>query len=472
MKILERMKYLLMLVDIISFSTSLLLSTFFLFILTDDIYDYIPPVEIRERIVIYFSLVFFGIFWFWIRLRHYTYRKPFWFELKEIFRTLMILACVELSIIAFSKLYFSRYFWLTTWGVVFLFLPLLRVSFKFWLIRKGAFLKNTIIIGGGSNAIDAYQALKSEPYLGLDVKYFLSTNPNAELSKLGIPVLDNHIENLSNYISYSYDQFIVALEENQVEERDYWLRFLSKNKCRYVSIIPDLRGLPLYGTDLSFLFGYDMILLRVNNNLAKRSSRIIKRIIDIILSLLGLIVLFPLFIYVSWKIKQDGGCIIYGHKRIGRNGQVFSCLKFRTMVENSEQVLQTLLATDPLAKAEWEKDFKLKNDPRITSIGRFLRRTSLDELPQLWNVLKGEMSLVGPRPVISDELPRYEDNVDYYFMAKPGMTGIWQVSGRNDIDYQKRVYLDSWYVKNWSLWNDLVILCKTISVVIHRRGAY
>lgn len=139
---------------------------------------------------------------------------------------------------------------------------------------------------------------------------------------------------------------------------------------------------------------------------------------------------------------------------------------------NSQEVLQQLLDSDSKAREEWERDFKLKNDPRITPVGRFIRKTSLDELPQLFNVLKGQMSLVGPRPIISEELPRYDDNVDYYLMAKPGMTGLWQVSGRNDVDYDTRVYFDSWYVKNWSLWNDIAILFKTVKVVLHRDGAY
>lgn len=142
------------------------------------------------------------------------------------------------------------------------------------------------------------------------------------------------------------------------------------------------------------------------------------------------------------------------------------------MVSNSEAVLANLLATDPQARAEWEQDFKLKNDPRITKLGKFMRRTSIDELPQLWNVLKGEMSLVGPRPIIQEELAYYGDDVDYYLMAKPGMTGLWQVSGRNNVSYENRVYFDAWYAKNWSLWNDLVILLKTLKVVLKRDGAY
>lgn len=142
------------------------------------------------------------------------------------------------------------------------------------------------------------------------------------------------------------------------------------------------------------------------------------------------------------------------------------------MVINSKEVLENLLKTDKNAMEEWKKDFKLKNDPRITPIGNFLRKTSLDELPQLINVLKGEMSLVGPRPIVEEELERYGDDKSYYLMAKPGMTGLWQVSGRNDVNYETRVYLDSWYVKNWALWNDIAILFKTVNVVLKRDGAY
>ncbi|HDZ2983580.1 TPA: sugar transferase, partial [Klebsiella pneumoniae] len=156
----------------------------------------------------------------------------------------------------------------------------------------------------------------------------------------------------------------------------------------------------------------------------------------------------------------------------GKNGRKFKCLKFRSMVINSKEVLENLLINDNEAREEWEKTFKLKNDPRITKIGHFLRRTSLDELPQLFNVLKGEVSLVGPRPIITEELQRYNEEVDYYLLSKPGMTGLWQVSGRSDVDYDTRVYLDSWYVKNWSMWNDIAILFKTIAVVLNRDGAY
>lgn len=465
-------KYVLAVIDFFFCFISAVISAVLVYILFDDAEKLIPFVQEKERLIIHFILTSITVAWFWIRLRHYTYRKPFWFELKEIFRTLLIISIIELAIMAFSKLYLSRYVWVFTWSMAFILVPIGRVLTKKVLIKIKWYLKDTIIIGGGENALEAYNALTSERYLGFRVKYFIALNQCCELKKTGIPIISETKQSIWTLVTKKSDQFIIALEDHENTERDYWIRYLSKHRYRSVSVIPSLRGLPLYSTDMSFLFSYDVMLLRINNNLAKRTSRFIKRTADIVLSILGLVFLSPLFLYLSWKIRQDGGKAIYGHQRIGKNGKPFSCLKFRTMVINSDEILQNLFKNEPLAKAEWEKDFKLKDDPRITPLGNVLRRSSLDELPQLWNVLKGEMSLVGPRPIVAEELSRYDEDVDYYFMAKPGMTGLWQVSGRNDVDYQKRVYLDAWYVKNWSLWNDLVILCKTIGVVIKRSGAY
>ena len=410
--------------------------------------------------------------WFWIRLRHYTYRKPFWFELKEILRTLLIFSVIELAVLAFSKLYSSRYLWISTWTIALLIVPLGRIFVKIYLIKLGLYLKNTIIIGGGKNAIDAYNALSSEPYLGFKVKCFISYNKNPRLEELGIPILNDVKQGIWELITKKSDQFIIALEESETEARDFWLRYLSKKHYRSVSVIPTVRGLPLYSTDMSFLFSYDVILLRMNNNLAKRTSRFLKRTMDIVLSFGLILILSPIFLILYLLIYIDGGKPIYKHPRIGRDGKLFNCFKFRSMVLDSEEILSELLKQDPECKSEWEKEFKLKNDPRVTKIGSFIRRTSLDELPQLFNVLIGQMSLVGPRPITEKELAFYENNVDYYLMAKPGITGLWQVSGRNDIDYETRVYFDSWYVKNWSLWNDIAILFKTIKVVFKRSGAY
>lgn len=197
-----------------------------------------------------------------------------------------------------------------------------------------------------------------------------------------------------------------------------------------------------------------------------------KRLLDIVVATSMLIILSPLFLYVAFNVSKTGKPIIYSHQRIGRDGAPFNCLKFRSMVTNSDEVLAELLQNDPVAKAEWEKDFKLKNDPRITDIGKFIRKTSLDELPQLINVIRGEMSLVGPRPITTIELKRYKSSAKHYLSMKPGITGLWQISGRNDIDYDTRVGMDRWYAGQASIWTDLVILFKTVRVVLKREGSY
>ena len=182
-------------------------------------------------------------------------------------------------------------------------------------------------------------------------------------------------------------------------------------------------------------------------------------------------ILSPLLLAIAIMVRRGGGPALYRHKRVGFEGRMFGCIKFRSMDVNGDRILADLLANDADAAAEWAATQKLRNDPRITPIGRFLRHTSLDELPQLLNVLRGEMSLVGPRPVVQSELSFYGENADYYMLARPGVTGLWQVSGRSDTTYEQRVRLDVWYVRNWSLWHDLAILMKTVPVVLFRRGA-
>jgi exopolysaccharide production protein ExoY len=197
-----------------------------------------------------------------------------------------------------------------------------------------------------------------------------------------------------------------------------------------------------------------------------------KRLLDIVGALILAVMLSPVLLIVGLTLARDSGPIIYGHPRTGRHGRSFRCLKFRTMVPNAEQVLRELLHQDPELQLEWHRDQKLRNDPRVTTIGRFLRRTSLDELPQLWNVLKGEMSLVGPRPVVREEWQRYGRRLDTYLEAKPGVTGLWQVMGRSDSCYRRRVALDSYYVRKRSLMLDIFILLRTVKVVLYGRGAY
>jgi exopolysaccharide production protein ExoY len=197
-----------------------------------------------------------------------------------------------------------------------------------------------------------------------------------------------------------------------------------------------------------------------------------KRVLDVVGAIVLAVAFSPLILAIAVLMRREGGSIIYRHRRIGRDGRAFECLKFRTMVPNADQLLRELLERDPAIKAEWVRDHKLRCDPRVTRLGRFLRHTSLDELPQLWNVLRGEMSLVGPRPVVREELLRYGRNVRTYLAAKPGITGLWQVKGRNDTDYRRRVVLDTYYVRNQNLLLDLYILLKTTRVVLGGSGAY
>lgn len=203
-----------------------------------------------------------------------------------------------------------------------------------------------------------------------------------------------------------------------------------------------------------------------------RLGTLTKRAIDIVGALLLGLIFAPLMLLIVILTHRQGGPIIYRHRRVGRDGKMFGCLKFRTMVPNADEVLRDLLERDAELKAEWVRDHKLRTDPRVTPLGRFLRRTSLDELPQIWNVLRGEMSLVGPRPVVREECLRYGRNIRAYLAAKPGITGLWQVTGRNDTDYRRRVALDTYYVRNQSLPLDLYILMKTTFVVLGRTGAY
>jgi lipopolysaccharide/colanic/teichoic acid biosynthesis glycosyltransferase len=199
----------------------------------------------------------------------------------------------------------------------------------------------------------------------------------------------------------------------------------------------------------------------------------LKRAMDIAGAGLLLLLALPAFLVIAALVRRDGGSAFYAHQRVGRDGRLFGCLKFRSMVMDADRRLAALLENDAEARAEWEASRKLKNDPRVTAVGRFLRATSLDELPQLINVLKGEMSLVGPRPVQASELAAfYGAAAQHYLTVRPGITGPWQISGRNDTSYAERVALDVAYATRPSLLNDVKILLRTPVAVLARRGAY
>jgi len=205
----------------------------------------------------------------------------------------------------------------------------------------------------------------------------------------------------------------------------------------------------------------------------KFTSQAVKRFIDTTLAGIALVVLAPMILMVvAILLVTQGRPIFHSHRRIGRNGVLFSCFKFRTMVVNGEEVLERHLNVNPVLRAEWNATRKLKDDPRVTSFGQLLRKNSVDEIPQLLNVIRGEMSLVGPRPIVTSEAELYGANFIDYMRVRPGLTGLWQVSGRSDTSYDTRVELDTRYVAEQSLWGDIVIMAKTLPAVLSSRGSY
>ena len=391
------------------------------------------------------------------------------------------MALIDMSLVAITRWNASRLWWLFAWCALPVMIMLMRHLMRLTLNHFGLWARPTILLGHGQNAKDAIDALLSEPHLGYELRGFVNVegdeaNINPKESSLktrlgfDLPVIDP--KDLQALAKQPGIQWVLALDHGQSAAREHWLRQLSQWGAQEICVIPDMRGIPLYGTHMSYFFSHEVTVLRIRNNLKRWPTRLTKRLFDTVVASFLLLVFSPLFLYLYVRIKEDGGPALFKQARIGRHGQVFECLKFRTMVVNAQERLQTLLDQHPDLRDEWNKDHKIKNDPRITPLGDFLRRTSLDEIPQLLNVLKGEMSLVGPRPIVQAELKKYGEDVEYFLMVRPGMTGLWQVSGRSDMSYEKRVYLDTWYVKNWSLWYDLVILFKTINVVIARSGAY
>lgn len=423
---------------------------------------------------IYQVLAIGWLIWFMLVKRVHVVRKPFWADLFEIMAGTLILTLLE------SGLHTSRTGVIDWQAAILLFgwlsIALLTARMLGQALLKvvGLWTRPTLIFGNGINALEACKALHSEPWMGMQVMAFVSVSLKrdsaipAELA----PQFDWSDTNQDWETLRREYHCVIALEAEEWDKRDKLIRKLSQHQINNATVVPAMRGIPLYGLDTAHFQSHELLMIHLRNNLANPLHRACKRAFDLVAASLLLVLLSPVLLALAWLVKRDGGPAFFGHKRIGQGGKTFQCWKFRSMVVNAQEVLQELLATNAEARAEWEKEFKLKNDPRISRIGHFIRKTSLDELPQLWNVIKGEMSLVGPRPVIQAELERYGDDVTYYLEACPGVTGLWQVSGRNDVDYETRIYLDAWYVKNWSLWTDISILFKTIKVVFFREGAY
>lgn len=262
---------------------------------------------------------------------------------------------------------------------------------------------------------------------------------------------------------------VPGMDERKLGMLIYRIQPLVKN----IGVVPNLVGVSLGSVEAESVFNEKLLILRLKNNLVRPLNRYLKIIFDYSLTLVGTVLISSILLLIAaWIYHDSSEPVIFRHIRIGKNGKPFSCYKFRSMCVDAKEKLAELLANDTAAREEWERNFKLKDNPRITKSGAFLRRTSLDELPQIFNVLKGEISLVGPRPIIKEELERYGKFVGDYLMVKLGIMGMWQVSGCSDTAYEERVQMDSWYVRNWSVWIDIFLLWRTMKAVMKGEGAY
>jgi Undecaprenyl-phosphate galactose phosphotransferase WbaP len=263
---------------------------------------------------------------------------------------------------------------------------------------------------------------------------------------------------------------IVAMPELSQDNLAHLLNY-SVSAFRYSVLIPDLFNVTNIWMSIR---DFDGVLGFVTSHKLKMSWNLaIKRFLDLTFVITGGLVILPLLLVIALLVKLSSpGPVLYSHRRLGKNGRYFNAYKFRSMVRDSQDALEKLLSQSPDLRAEWEANHKLKDDPRVTPIGRFLRRTSFDEFPQLINILKGEMSLVGPRPIVDGEVEKYGKDFERIFSVKPGLTGLWQVSGRSDTDYAERIAFDTYYLQSWSIWLDLWVLLKTGGVVIRGKGAY
>ena len=399
--------------------------------------------------------------------RHYVRRKPALRELRELLAVIVVVCFLHVTLLTLDDVRSGARTAGFMWFYAAFVLPSGRLLAKLVLSKLGFWQRDLVIIGSGRLAFDAAAAIASEPLMGLRVRGFVPVEENAP--GFDAPLIVLNPQDVSRLGDVG---ILVAIEHRYEEKRNAWLRALASGHSANVMIVADMSGMPLHGAATTYVKSHELLMLQVRDNLSRWHIRFAKRVLDLMGALLISLALSPLLAFIAWRVRQDGGKAIYGHPRVGSDGRAFQCYKFRSMVVDANAVLADLLERDPIARQEWERDFKLRNDPRVTRIGRFLRRTSLDELPQLWNVIRGDMSLVGPRPIVEAELSRYGEDSCYYLMARPGMTGLWQVSGRNDADYPTRVYLDAWYVRNWSLWYDIAILFKTAHVVFRREGAY
>jgi len=402
----------------------------------------------------------------------YTKRVSFWDEVKMIWKSICHVAVAIFTVVFLGKLSFnmSRSVIVSIIFFSFLFFPYWRILSKRLIYSAGLMKRRAIIVGANGLGTLALKAIQNEPNLGYEIVGFVDDVSDTRRIE-GIKV-HRYLKRIEKYISCGGITDIIFAKPDLEKKKVLELINKIQHKVDNILYLPELTGIACLGTELRHFFNEQTLAIEIKNNLDKKLNYVFKRIIDYIIALILLpfILIVMLFIAIIVKITSEGPSIIK-QDRIGKGGRTFKCYKFRTMYIDAEERLKEILENDPAAKAEWEKYWKLKNDPRVTEVGRFLRKTSLDEIPQIFNVLKGEMSLIGPRPYLPREMDKLKDFKDIILSVPPGITGLWQTYGRNEKTYQERLLLDSWYVRNWNLWLDVVILLKTFNTVIKRKGA-
>ena len=372
----------------------------------------------------------------------YKHRHDFWEETYFVLKSLVVSLVLVLSILALSKSIenYSRFIIVASFFIMAFVIPVVKFILKKKLSVFGTWSKKAEVVSIDSNVTNEIFGTK---YLG----YIKSSHTNSEVVFM--------------------DTQGMPLEE--VESR---LLTLSHEK-KEIIFIPILNSFNFANARIIEIFNARTNMIVLDNSLLKRRNIVTKKVVDMFLSVLLIPLLIPIFLIIRFLMRKEEplGSIFFKQERIGKNGETFVCYKFRSMYEDGDKILEEYLKEHPEEIESYEKYHKYINDPRITKVGAFMRRTSLDELPQIINVFKGEMSLIGPRPYMLNEKKKIGTKVDMVLAVKPGITGLWQVSGRSDVDFHSRVDMDVYYTRNWNLWLDLVVLIKTIKTVLVREGA-
>ncbi len=386
--------------------------------------------------------------------------------------SVVVLAFAALSFWVRNAQDYSRLTLTLTWLFSLALLPLMRELVRNAGAKFNIWGEPVAIIGYGKQSEWALEFFLRNRGLGLIPSVIVDFSGNAVNTYKDIRVLESKDVKLGKSLAglTGVETALVIVSDVPAD----FVNYLTNNKqggFKRLILIPNLEQISSYGVT-AFDFG-GVLGLEVRHNLLDGGQQALKRIMDVVLVVFGGILISPALALIGLLLKLDSaGSVIFGHTRIGKGGKEFSAWKFRTMVADADAKLKEYLERNPDMRAEWEANHKLKNDPRVTWLGKILRRYSIDEFPQLWNVLSGEMSLVGPRPIVADEVRHYGDRFDPYTWVRPGITGLWQISGRNDTTYEERVSLDEYYVRNWSIWLDIYILARTIAIVLQKKGAY